>query len=97
VYGEGSYSNEMAWRMKVAEAQAAVAAAEAKSAEVNTVIQTKIVKQKQIVHDKQIVVQKEIQQVEKQIDAECKLDPVVVKILNEAATNPFLKPAGDKK
>jgi len=89
VYGEGSYANEMSWRLKVAEAQAKIAEAEAKSAEVNTVIQTKIVKQKEIVHDKQIVVQKEIQINEKLIDAECKLDPIVVKILNDAAANPF--------
>lgn len=97
VYGEGSYANEMSWRMKIAEAQAKIAQAEAKSAEVNTVIETKIVKQKQIVHDKQIVIQKEIQVNEKLIDAECKLNPVVITILNDAATNPFLKSTGDKK
>jgi hypothetical protein len=97
VYGEGSYFNEMSWREKLKQAQEAVAAAEQKSQQVNTVIQTKIVTQKQVVHDKQIVIQKEIQEVEKQIDKECKLDPVVIQILNEAANNPFLKPQEDKK
>jgi hypothetical protein len=97
IYGEGSYFNEMSWRAKVAQAQAAVVLAEEKSKEVNTVIETKIVKQKQIVHDHNVVVQKEIQINEKLIDKECKLDPVVIKILNDAASNPFLKPAGDKK
>jgi len=89
VYGEGSYSNEMMWREKVAEAKAKVAEAEAKSAEANVVIQTKIVKQKEIVHDVQVQLQKEIQVVEKQIDAECKLDPIVPTLHNKAAKNPF--------
>lgn len=97
IYGYGSYANEMSWRAKVAEMQAKVAEAEAKSEKVNTVIETKIVKQKQVIHDVQVQIQKEIQVNEKLINAECKLDPVVIKILNSAATNPFLVPAGDKK
>jgi len=96
IYGYGSYANEMSWRLKVAEAEAKVAEAEAKSEKVNTVIETKIVKQKQVIHDVQLQIQKEIQVNEKLIDAECKLDPVVVKILNEAAANPFTKPGSAK-
>jgi len=89
VYGEGSYANEMSWRAKVKEAEEKVKLAEEQSKEVNTVIQTKIVKQKEVIHDVQVQIQKEIQVNEKVINAECKLDPVVVKILNNAATNPF--------
>ena len=89
VYGEGSYANEMSWRAKVKEAEEKVKLAQEQSKEVNTIIETKIVKQKQIVHDVQVQIQKEIQVNEKLINAECKLDPVVVKILNDAATNPF--------
>jgi len=88
IYFYGSYNTEMEWRKKVAEAQAKVAIAEAKSQQVNTVIETKIVNQTKVIHDKQIVIQHEIQTVEKQIDSECKLDPVVIKIVNEAAENP---------
>ena len=88
VYGEGSYANEMSWRAKVKEAEEKVKLAQEQSKEVNTIIETKIVKQKQIVHDVQVQIQKEIQVNEKLINAECKLDPVVVKILNDAATNP---------
>ena len=39
-YFEGSYSTEMAWRKKVEEVQAKVAAAEAQAAEANTKIKT---------------------------------------------------------
>ena len=85
----GGYATEMVWREKVAEAEAKVAEAEAKSAVVNTVIKTKIVKEQQIVRDTQVVVQQQIKEVEKLIDAECKLDPIVSKILNKAAKNPL--------
>jgi len=89
VYFVGSYENEMAWRKKVEEAEAKVAAAEAKSAEVNTKIKTKIVTRTKVVHDHQIIVRQELQQVEKQINAECTLDPIVNKIHNDAAKNPM--------
>jgi hypothetical protein len=85
----------MAWRDKVKKVEAELKVAEEKSKEVNVVIQTKIVKQKQIVHDTQVVVQQQIKEVEKRVDAECKLDPVVPKILNKAAQNPLT--AEDKK
>ena len=97
VYGEGSYANEMSWREKVKEVQGKLEVAQAQSETANSQIQTKIVVQKQVIHDKQIVVQKEIQVNEKLIDKDCRLDPVVIKILNDAASNPFLKPAGDTK
>jgi hypothetical protein len=43
VYFKGGYSTEMLWRERVAEVEAKLEEAEAKSAEVNTVIETKIV------------------------------------------------------
>ena len=43
VYFKGGYSTEMLWRERVAEVEAKLKEAEAKSAEVNTVIETKIV------------------------------------------------------
>ena len=59
--------------------------AEAKSAQVNTVIQTrwrervKVVKQQQVVYQDRIVQQREV------IDRECKVAPEAINILNEAA------------
>ena len=88
-YFLGGYNTEMDWRQKVKEAEAKVAAAEAKSAEVNTKIKTKIITRTKVVHDRQIIVRRELQQVEKQINAECTLDPIVNKIHNDAAKNPM--------
>lgn len=97
VYFYGSYDTEMIWRKRVEEVKAKVAAAELESAKTNTVIEEKIVTQTKLIHDKQIVIQKEIQESAAQIDSECKLDPAVIKILNDAAVNPTTLPTGNKK
>ena len=88
VYFKGGYGVEMEWRNKVAEVEAKVAAAEAKSKEVNTVIQKVYVDKVKIVTDTKIVIQKEIVEKEKIIDAECKVAPDAITILNEAAKTP---------
>ena len=49
VYFKGGYSTEMQWRAKVAEVQAKLEAAENKSREVNTKIETKVITKTQIV------------------------------------------------
>ena len=51
VWFEGAISNQAAWEARVLEMQAKVAAAEAKSAEANTQIITKIIKKTKTVHD----------------------------------------------
>ena len=52
VWLRGGYDTEMAWRAKVAEAEARVAAAEQKSQETNTVIEQKIVEKTKIIKGK---------------------------------------------
>ena len=88
VYFSGGYWVEMEWREKVAEVEAKVAAAEAKSKEVNTVIQKVYVDKVKIVTDTKIVIQEKIVEKEKIIDAECKVEPEAISILNEAAKTP---------
>ena len=88
VYFKGGYGVEMEWRTKVAEVEAKVAAAEAKSKQANTVIQKVYVDKVKIVTDTKIVIQKEIVEKEKIIDAECKVAPEAITILNEAAKTP---------
>ena len=88
VYFKGGYGVEMEWRNKVAEVEAKVAAAEAKSKQANTVIQKVYVDKVKIVTDTKIVIQKEIVEKEKIIDAECKVAPEAITILNEAAKTP---------
>jgi hypothetical protein len=89
VYGYGSYDNEMSWRERVKEAESKVAAAKAESAVANSQLETKIITRTKIIRDNKVVVKKEIQIVKQQIDTGCKLDPVVPKIHNDAARDPF--------
>lgn len=91
IYFLGGYGVEMSWRAKAEEKAAEIAQAEAKSANANVQIRTKIITQTKIVHDKQIVIQQQISQDADKMDAKCQLDPVVVKDLNDAAKNPMAK------
>jgi hypothetical protein len=52
VYFKGGYSTEMAWRERVREAEAKVAAAEKLSAETNTQIITKLVNNTKVIREK---------------------------------------------
>jgi len=52
VWLRGGYDTEMAWRAKVAEAEARVAVAEQKSKETNTVIEQKIVEKTKVIKGK---------------------------------------------
>ena len=52
VWLRGGYDTEMAWRAKVAEAEARVAAAEQKSQETNNVIEQKIVEKTKVIKGK---------------------------------------------
>ena len=85
VYLKGGYSVEMEWRDRVKEMEAKVAASEAKSKEQNIVIQKVYVDKIKTVKETQVVVQEKIKEVEKIIDADCKVDKQAIQILNEAA------------
>ena len=85
VWLRGGYDTELAWRAKVAEAEAKVVAAEAKSKETNTVIQTEYRDKVKTVKEVQIVVQERIVKEAAKMDAECKVDAEAISILNQAA------------
>lgn len=85
IYIMGGYHVQSAWQARVTELEAKVQIAEAKSAMVNTVVQEKIVYKTKIVKQAQIQIEERIKEVEKIIDAECKIDPIVIKIINDAA------------
>ena len=52
VWLRGGYDTEMAWRAKVAEVEARVAAAEQKSQETNTVIEKQVVEKTKVIKGK---------------------------------------------
>jgi hypothetical protein len=103
VWLRGGYDTEMAWRDKVKEAEAKVAAAEVKSQETNVVVKKVYVDRVKKVKELQIVYQDRIKEVEKRIDAECKVAPEAISILNDAAklrkgtVTIEMVPQGDKK
>lgn len=85
IYFKGGYNTEAEWRARVAEMEQKVAEAEAKSQQTNTIIKTKIVNKIKTVKEYQIVYQDRIKEIEKIIDAECKVAPEAITILNDAA------------
>ena len=52
IYWYGGYSNEMSWRERVAEMQEKVRAAEEKSQQANTEVQTRIVEKTKVIREK---------------------------------------------
>lgn len=88
VYFAGGYTTEMQWRKKVEEAEAKVAEAEAKGREETKKIESKVIIKNKIIKDTQVVYRERIKEITKQIDAQCKVDPAVVKALNDASVDP---------
>ena len=81
----------MAWRAKVKEAESKVEKAQQASADLNKRLEEEKKKKQKVRVEYYNTVKTEIREVEKLIDAECKLDPKVNEILNKAATNPEAK------
>ncbi len=87
IYWKGGYGVEMEWRAKVAELEAKLKTAEEKSAQINTVIKEKVVTKIQKVKEVQVKNQQIIKEVEKIIDAECRVPKEAIDVLNAAARN----------
>ena len=87
VYFRGGYSVEMTWRERVAELEKKLAAADAKSAEVNTVIQEKVVFRDKIVREQGRVLTEYVdREVVKMIPAQCdRLPQELIDVHNRAA------------
>jgi hypothetical protein len=91
VWLRGGYDTEMAWRAKVEEAQAKVAKAEAESQEFNTKLETERKKKAKVRTEYITTVKERIVKETQVIDAECKVAPEAINILNDAAKNPVKK------
>ena len=88
IYLKGGYSVEMSWRDRVKEAEAKVAVVEEQSKELNKQLEEERKKKQQVKIEYYAAVKTQIKEVERQINAECKLDPKVNELINKAATNP---------
>jgi hypothetical protein len=87
LYFKGGFEVEQQWRDRVKAMEAKVAAAEAKSKEVNTVIQERVVTQIKKIKEVEYKNREVIKQVEKIIDKDCTIPPEAIDILNAAARN----------
>jgi hypothetical protein len=85
VYLTGGAGVTALWKAEVKEMQDKVSAAESKSKETNTVIQTEYRDKVKTVKEVQVVVQERIIREAAQMDAECKVDASAISILNQAA------------
>lgn len=87
VYFRGGYSVEMTWRERVTELEKKLAAADAKSAEVNTVIEQKIVYRDKIVREQGKTLTEYVdREVVKLIPAQCdRLPQELIDVHNRAA------------
>ena len=89
----GGYGTEMIWRERVAEMEKKVKDAEERSQQVTIKIQEKIVYKTKIVKQQEVVYIDRIKEVAAKIDAECKVAPEALDILNNAADNPVKETA----
>ena len=94
IYWQGGYSVEQAWRERVEEMEAKVAAAESKSKETNTKIVTKVVTKTQVIRTRgeDIVkyVDREIVKYDTKFapGGQCEIPKEFIKALNDAAEAP---------
>ena len=88
IYMKGGYDVEASWRQKVADLEAKVKESEEKAKQVNEKIVIEYKDRVKVITETKVVVQEKIKEVEKVIDAQCKITPEAVNILNEAAKKP---------
>jgi hypothetical protein len=88
LYFKGGYGVEMAWRERVAELEAKIKESEEKAKVVNEKVVVEYRDRVKVVKDTKVVIQEKIKEVEKVIDAECKVPPQAVDIHNEATKMP---------
>lgn len=87
VYFRAGLDVEMEWRDKVAALEQKVKESEEKAQKANEQIRTVYVDKIKVVKDTQVVVQEKIVKEKEVIDADCKVAPVSLEILNNSAKN----------
>ena len=94
VYCEGGYFVEKEWRSKVEEMEKKVAAAEEKSAEINTVIKTKIVEKIKVIKETTKGNIEYVDRVVARYDNKCGLSNAAVGVHNASSQNVLAKSSG---
>jgi hypothetical protein len=79
------------WQAQIRDQQNKVDVAVAQSKDANTKLKQVRKQKNQVIVQRQVVIRERIKTVEKKIDAECRVDPAAIQILNDSATNPEAK------
>jgi hypothetical protein len=85
IYFKGGYSAEMIWRERVAEAQKQVEEANQRADKINQTLDAERKKKQKTITEYAITVQERIVEKEKIINADCRVNPEAVQIINDAA------------
>lgn len=88
IYLEGGYSTEMAWRERVREMEARVAAAEAESQEANSKLEKKSQEKIKVIQGRQVIVKQYIDREVTKYDNQCVIPEAFVKAHNQSAEAP---------
>jgi len=91
IFGEGYFYASKSWIEQVKEYQQKVAIAEAKSAEANKNLSLALVARKAEIDASQKLIKDELVKYTTQIDAECKVNPKAIEIINKSAQKPGSK------
>ena len=85
VFLEGANWNEKGWQEKVKAFEDKVKIAEQQSRETNQKLEDTLKEKNKVIKERQVVIQEKIRVVESKINAECKVAPEAIQIMNEAA------------
>ena len=85
VYFKGGYAIEMEWRQRVAELEQKVALSEQQALDATKNIQIVYIDKVKYIKENKNVIDQKIKNLEAKIDAQCKVAPEAISILNEAA------------
>lgn len=85
VYLKGGEANNDMWLAKIADLEAKIAVSEAKSKDANAKLSDAVKERNQAIQESKNAVQSKLKRDAAKIDADCRLDPEAVEILNESA------------
>ena len=85
IYFKGGEATNDAWRDRIADLEAKIAVSESKSKDANVKLATAVKEKNQAIQESKTAVQTKLKRDAVKIDAECRLDPAAVEILNESA------------
>ena len=85
IFLEGMNWNERGWQARIKEIQEKVKIAEQQSKDANDKLDLALKEKNKVIKEKQVVIQQKIKEVQVKVDAECKVAPEAINILNEAA------------